>query len=59
MGGEAGAIVDESQVLVIGQFSAPVLEALRTRSRPDHVILDLVNIPDRRAVRGLYRGVCW
>ena len=35
------------------------LRSLREHCRADHVIVDMVNLPDRTALKGIYRGVCW
>jgi GDP-mannose 6-dehydrogenase len=51
--------IDNAQALVVGLRTEPVLHALRAHCRADHLILDLVNIPDRGLLKGAYRGVCW
>ena len=59
MSDDLPSIIDESEVLVIGLRSPTVAGELRQRCRPDHVLLDLVNLPDRHSLPGAYRGVCW
>jgi GDP-mannose 6-dehydrogenase len=52
-------VLARSEVLVVGNASPEFAEAL-TRTRPDHVIVDLVRLPvDRAAIAGDYRGICW
>jgi GDP-mannose 6-dehydrogenase len=59
MSEEPEDVVDKSDVLVVALRTEPVLRALRTRTRPEQVVLDLANIPGRDEIRGSYRGVCW
>jgi GDP-mannose 6-dehydrogenase len=52
-------VLERSEVLVVGNASPEFAEAL-TRTRPDHIIIDLVRIgTDRSKVAGDYRGICW
>jgi len=43
----------------VGLSDKAVFEALKRHARPDHVIVDLVNIPDGKALRGQHVGLCW
>src|SRR4030095_14583224 len=52
-------VLAASDVLVVGLSNRPVFEALQHHVRPDHVILDLVNIPDGMALGGQRVGLCW
>jgi GDP-mannose 6-dehydrogenase len=54
-----GEMIDRSEVLVVGLRGEPVTRELQARSRPDHFILDLVNLPGKNDLRGTYHGVCW
>ena len=56
---DAGPVIDESEVLVIGLRTPAVVRELLARCREDHVIVDLVRLPNREQLRGQYRGVCW
>src|SRR5438105_5019510 len=56
---ELPALIDESQVLVVGLQSDAIVEEPYQRSRGDHVILDLVNLSANHQPKGTYRGVCW
>jgi len=52
-------VLERSEVLVVGNASPEFAEAL-TRTRPDHIIIDLVRIgTDRSKIAGDYRGICW
>ncbi len=56
---ELEGVIDESEVLVVGLSGPAVLDALANRSRPDQVLLDLVNLPNRAAIRARVEGLCW
>ncbi len=56
---ELPALIDESQVLVVGLQTEAIVAELHQRCRADHVILDLVALPARHQLKGTYRGVCW
>jgi GDP-mannose 6-dehydrogenase len=56
---EIGEVIEGSDVLVVGLNDARVLADLAARVRTDQVVLDLVNIPRREALRGEYVGLCW
>jgi GDP-mannose 6-dehydrogenase len=51
-------LVARSDVLVVAMKSPEVLAALDT-TRPEQIVLDLAQLPARRAGEALYRGVCW
>lgn len=52
-------VIDESEVLVVGLAGQTVFDILANRSRPDQVLLDLVNLPNRAAIRAKVEGLCW
>ena len=53
------AVLDRSEVIVVGNASPEFAEAL-TRTRPDHVVIDLVRIGvDRSTIPAEYQGICW
>jgi GDP-mannose 6-dehydrogenase len=53
------AVLDRSEVIVVGNASPEFAEAL-TRTRPDHVVIDLVRIGvDRSTIPAAYQGICW
>ncbi len=53
------SVIGESDVLVVGLSDAKTFEALARHVREDQIILDLVNIPRREALRGKVMGLCW
>ena len=53
------AIVDASDVLVVGAADAATLERLRSLVRRDQTLLDLVRIPDAAAWPCVVEGLCW
>lgn len=59
MKSDLGAVVGESDLLVVGLNDASTLEALRGHVRDDQILIDLVNIPNRQSWRGEHVGLCW
>jgi GDP-mannose 6-dehydrogenase len=54
-----GEIVRNAEVVVIGSRGIP-REELQAHLRPDHVVIDLVNLEKaRRPAAGNYEGICW
>jgi len=52
-------VLDKSDVIVVGN-AAPEFSDAVTRTRPDHIILDLVRVKTPRdRIKGDYRGICW
>ena len=52
-------VLNESDVIVVGNGAPEFAETL-TRTRPDHIIIDLVRLRvDRSTIPGDYRGICW
>jgi GDP-mannose 6-dehydrogenase len=52
-------VLDKSDVIVVGNAAPEFGEAL-TRTRQDHIILDLVRVKTERSqIPGDYRGICW
>ncbi|NDP38233.1 MAG: UDP-glucose/GDP-mannose dehydrogenase family protein, partial [Rhodoferax sp.] len=52
-------VIEESEVLVVGLADRTVFDTLASRCRPDQVVLDLVNVPNRAAIRAKVEGLCW
>ena len=52
-------VIGESEVLVLGLTGQHVFDVLATHSRPDQVVLDLVNLPNHQAIRAKVVGLCW
>jgi len=56
---DIGAMIDPSEVILVG-LQQPVLDAaLQARVRPDQHLIDLVNLPNRDLLRCHYEGACW
>jgi GDP-mannose 6-dehydrogenase len=52
-------VLDKSDVIVVGNGAPEFGDAL-TRTREDHIILDLVRVKTERSqIPGDYRGICW
>ena len=52
-------LVREADVLVVATRIPEVLAALQAHTRPEQLLLDVANLPDREAHQARYRGVCW
>jgi GDP-mannose 6-dehydrogenase len=53
------SVIGESDVLVVGLSDTKIFEMLARHVRADQIVLDLVNIPQREALRGKVVGLCW
>jgi GDP-mannose 6-dehydrogenase len=53
------SVIAESDLLVVGLSDPAIFEALARHVREDQIVLDLVNIPQRDALRGTVTGLCW
>jgi GDP-mannose 6-dehydrogenase len=52
-------VLDKSDVIVVGNGAPEFSDALK-KTRPDHVIVDLVRVKtDRAEIPGQYQGICW
>jgi GDP-mannose 6-dehydrogenase len=52
-------VLNESDVIVVGNGAPEFAETL-TRTRPGHIIIDLVRLRvERSTIPGDYRGICW
>jgi GDP-mannose 6-dehydrogenase len=52
-------MLDPSEVILVGLQQSALNDALQARVRPDHHVIDLVNLPNRDLLRCHYEGVCW
>jgi GDP-mannose 6-dehydrogenase len=52
-------MLEPSEVILVGLQQAALNDALQARVRPDHLVIDLVNLPNRDLLRCRYEGVCW
>jgi GDP-mannose 6-dehydrogenase len=56
---ELDAVIDDAEVLVLGQAGPAVVDALRRRSREGQVVVDLVNLAARDGIAARVEGLCW
>jgi len=56
---ELADVVSGSDALVLGLNDRMTVDLLRPLVRDDHVIVDLVGVPERESLRGRYVGLCW
>ncbi len=52
-------VFTESEVIIVGLNNRELLDSVYKLSRPEHQIIDLVNLPDQSKLRSQYKGVCW
>ena len=52
-------VVASSELLILGNGSADVIDAVAATCRPDQVIIDLVKLARPGAMRAQVRGLCW
>jgi GDP-mannose 6-dehydrogenase len=52
-------MIDPSEVILVGLQQSALDASLQARVRPDHYVIDLVNLPNRDLLRCRYEGVCW
>jgi GDP-mannose 6-dehydrogenase len=57
--GDIGAVIDPSDVLLVGLGDERTARALAAHTRPNQVIIDLVHLRNRDQLPGGYRGLCW
>ncbi len=53
------ALIDAAEVLIVGVSNPTIFEALARCSRPDQLVIDLVNLPDGQALQARVEGLCW
>ena len=56
---DLAAVIDESDVLVVGSAEARAVEELRRLARPDQWVVDLARIGEPHRLRSRYVGVAW
>jgi GDP-mannose 6-dehydrogenase len=52
-------MLDPSEVILVGLQQSALNDALQAKVRPDHYLIDLVNLPNRDLLRCRYEGICW
>jgi len=53
------SMMGPSDVILVGLQQSALNDALQAHVRPDHYLLDLVNLPNRDLLRCRYEGICW
>jgi GDP-mannose 6-dehydrogenase len=53
------SVIGESQLLIVGLCDPVAFQAIERLARADQVIIDLVNLPGRDALRSRRIGLCW
>ncbi len=56
---ELDTLVTSSEVIVLGNNSAAVIEQLAARIRPEQALVDLVGVPMGTALAARSAGLCW
>ena len=56
---DIGAVIDESELIVVALANADVMEALKQRVRADQQVIDLVRLTEPAAIAGTLDGLCW
>jgi GDP-mannose 6-dehydrogenase len=56
---DVASVIRDGEVLVVGAASAHIVESLARHARPDHVVLDLVRLPNPPALAARVEGLCW
>jgi GDP-mannose 6-dehydrogenase len=57
--GDIESVIAESDIVVVGVADPRTVEALEQHVREDQLVLDLVGIRGRHAIRGTVEGLCW
>ena len=53
------SMIEPSDVILVGLQQSALNDSLQALVRPDHYLLDLVNLPNRDLLRCRYEGICW
>jgi GDP-mannose 6-dehydrogenase len=56
---DIGAVIEDSDVVIVGLNDSRTFEALARHVSKEHLLLDLVNIPNRGSLRGRVLGIAW
>jgi len=52
-------MISPSDVILVGLQQSVLNDALQAHVRPEQVVIDLVNLPNRDLLRCSYEGICW
>jgi len=53
------ALLDRSEVIVVGLNDGATMEKVRSRVRSDQIVIDLVNLGGKETLPAMVRGLCW
>ena len=56
---DIAAVINDSELLVVGLSGADVAQSLVKHCRPNQVVIDLVNLPNPGAIAARVEGLCW
>jgi len=56
---ELTTVIADAEMLIVGVSNAAIFDALVTHARPEQKVLDLVNMPNGKALRAEVEGLCW
>jgi GDP-mannose 6-dehydrogenase len=56
---DVAAVIEESDVLILGQNDSRIAATLVAQVRPDQIVIDLVRMPGLERLRARYEGLCW
>lgn len=57
--GDIEGVIAKTDVIVVGLGDSATCDSLKRLVREDQLVLDLVNMPQREALRGKVMGLCW
>jgi len=52
-------VIEESEILVVGLSGAEIAQSLASRCSSHQILIDLVNLPQPRAIEAQVQGLCW
>ncbi|WP_210394992.1 nucleotide sugar dehydrogenase [Motiliproteus sediminis] len=59
MRNDLGAMLANADIVIVGLGDKELLDIVRQQIRPDQILLDLVNMPDRGQLNCNYHGLAW
>ncbi|MFT6915441.1 MAG: GDP-mannose 6-dehydrogenase [Motiliproteus sp.] len=59
MTSQLDSMIEQADIIIVGQHHPYAIDRLAHCSRPDQLILDLINLPDLRSLPAQYQGLSW
>ena len=59
MGEDVAGMIEQADIIIVGQNHADALAALAQHCRPEQLVLDLINQPQLRELDASYQGLSW